>query len=387
MADFDRVPNRRGPGILNKWTYYPPEILPMWVADMDFPAPGPILKELHKVVDQGVLGYELPSMALKETVAARMQRLYGWRVGPDAVVTVTGIVNGFAAAARAFCTPRRGVLIQPPVYNEFLEIGRNAGIPQIEAPLLECGSGRFLEYQIDWEAFERGVRKTGMFLLCHPHNPLGKIFARADLARMAKLCIEHGVPIVSDEIHSELLLGESRFTPLAALSSEIARRTITLVSPSKTFNVPGLFCGFAIIPNRELRKRYAQEVNRSRLHVGSLGLHAARIAFSGECDRWLGDLRRYLTANREFLLAYMKEHLPEVRMTVPEATYLAWLDFGRAGIKGSPFEFFKQKAKLALSDGRIFGRQGRGHLRLNFGTSRAILARGLERMRRALRAR
>jgi cystathionine beta-lyase len=147
-----------------------------------------------------------------------------------------------------------------------------------------------------------------------------------------------------------------------------------------------LFCGFAIIPNKELRERYVKEVNHLRLHVSSMGLFAARTAFSGECDGWLKELRRYLTSNRDFLVEYVTEYMPDVRTTIPDATYLAWLDFTQAGIKGSPFEFFLKKGKVAFSDGKIFGKDGEGHVRLNFGTSRKLLERGLDRMRKALRS-
>jgi len=382
--NFDRVPNRRVSPFVNKWTWYPKDVLPMWVADMDFPAPTPILKELHKVVDQGVLGYEMPSMSLKETVAVRMDKLYKWKVKPDAVIPVTGIVSGFSVAARAFCSPKKGVLIQTPVYNEFHEVENNVGIPQIDAPLVENVTGNILSYEIDWDVFEKQVKKAGMFLLCNPHNPLGIIFPRKDLLRMAEICIRNNVLIVSDEIHSELLLDGNAFAPLAKLSSEIAKHTITLVSPSKTFNVPGLFCGFAIIQDKELRERYNKEVEHLRLHVSSLGLHAAKVAFSGQCDGWLRELNKHLTANRDFLVDYITTYMPEVRVTVPDATYLAWLDFSQLNLRKSPFDFFMKKAKVALSDGKIFGANYSGYVRLNFGTSRKILKQGLDRIRKAL---
>lgn len=384
--DFDRVPNRRNPNLLNKWTWYPKDVLPMWVADMDFPSPKPILDALHKVLDQGVLGYELPSVALKETVATRMDHLYAWKVKPESIVTVTGIVSGFNVAARAFGSPKKGYLVQSPVYNEFHEVKNNVRIPQFDAPLVKSVHGNILRYEIDWDVFRKQVKKAGMFLLCNPHNPLGIVFSRKDLLRMAEICVENDVLIVSDEIHSELLLDDNQFTPLAKLSSRVAKQTITLIAPSKTFNVPGLFCGFAIIPNKELRERYVKMVENLRLHVSSLGLHAAQVAFSGQCDGWLRELRRYLKGNRDFLVDYVTEMMPGVRITIPEATYLAWLDFTQLNLKSSPYEFFLKEAKVALSDGTIFGETGNGHVRLNFGTSRRILTQGLERMRKALRS-
>jgi cystathionine beta-lyase len=276
--------------------------------------------------------------------------------------------------------------VQTPVYNEFHEVKNNIGIPQIDAPLIRHVTGNILSYEIDWDIFEKQVKKSGMFLLCNPHNPLGIIFSRKELLRMAEICIKNNVLIVSDEIHSELLLDGNTFTPLAKLSSEIAKNTITLVSPSKTFNVPGLFCGFAIITDKDLRDRYEKEVNRLRMHVSSTGLYAAQTGFSGQCDGWLKELRRYLTGNRDFLVEYVTEYMPEVRLTNPNATYLGWLDFTQTGIVGSPYEFFLKNAKVAVSEGKIFGESGEGHVRLNFGTSRKLLEQGLNRMQRALRS-
>jgi cystathionine beta-lyase len=386
-TNFDLVPNRRNPARGNKWNFYPKDVLPMWVADMDFPAPKPILSTLHKAVEHGVLGYEWSSTFNKETVAARLDNLYKWKVKPEAVVAVTGIVSGFSVAARVACTPKKGALIQTPVYNEFHEVKNNIGIPQIDAPLIQKVSGNILSYEIDWDIFTKQVKKAGMFLLCNPHNPLGIIYSRKDLLKMAEICIANDVLIVSDEIHSELLLDGNKFTPLAKLSAEIAEHTITLIAPSKTFNVPGLFCGFAIIPNKELRDRYEKEVSHLRLHVSSMGLFAAQTAFSGQCDGWLAELRRYLTGNRDFLVEYVSEYLPEVKLTNPSATYLGWLDFSAYELPVSPFDFFLKNAKVALSDGKIFGKGSEGFVRLNFGTSRSLLEQGLERIRKSLRGR
>jgi len=382
--NFDATPNRRNTNSI-KWKKYPADTLPFWVADMDFPAPQPIIDDLHKAASHGVFGYELPNAALKETVAMRMDRLYNWKVKPDAVVAVTGTVSGFNVAARAFCTPKKGMLVQTPVYNEFHEVESNVGISQINTPLVEHVNGNILSYEIDWDVFKKQVKKAGIFLLCNPHNPLGIIFSRKDLMRMAEICIENNVLIISDEIHSELLLGDRKFTPLATLSREIANHTITLVSPSKTFNVAGLFCGFAIIQNKELHERYKQEVEHLRLHVSSTGLRAAQVAFSGKCDDWLYGLLGYLTENRDFMVDYVTKNMPGVRITNPDATYLAWLDFTQLNLKKSPFDFFMKNAKVALSDGKIFDPSYNNYVRLNFGTSRKLLKQGLDRMRKAIR--
>ena len=382
--NFDTIPNRRAIHFVNKWTWYPKEVLPMWIADMDFPAPPPILNALQKFVEHGDLGYQLPSMPLYEGIAARLEKLYDWKISPHMIVPISGVNSGYNVAARTFCTSRRGYLIQTPVYNEFHETQKKTGAPQVESPLVEKSEGNRLSYEVDLDSFARAVKKVNMFLLCNPHNPVGKIFSGTELRRMAEICIENNVLIVSDEIHSELLLSRNTFTPLVTLSPEIAARTITLIAPSKTFNVPGLFCGFAIIPNEELRVRYLETIFKMGIHVASPGLVAAQIAYSGQCDAWLKALRKYLTDNRDFLVDYVSKYFPMLRITVPDATYLAWLDCTELELRPSPYEFFLKEAHVALGDGGRFGKGSEQYIRLNFGTSRKTLQQGLGRMRKAI---
>lgn len=384
MNNFNIIPDRRSTLNLSKWTAYPKDILPLWLADTDFPTPRVIRDALHKQVEHGVLGYELPSRAFFEIISSRMQALYGWKVDPDWIVYTSGVNNGYYIAARVLCSPRKGYAIQTPVYNHFHEMEESVRFSKRVAPLAKSVIGNKLRYDVDYDALKKAVSRAGMFLLCHPHNPVGKIYSRNELMQMAKICIDNKVTIVSDEIHAEILLGGSKYKPLASLSKEIADHTITLVSASKACNVPGLSAAFAIISNENLRKKYYAAALGMSYEVSILGLTAARVAFSGKVDPWLRELRRYLTANRDFLVDYVTRHMPNVRTTIPDATYLGWLDFTQTNIEGSPFEFFKSKAKVALSDGIIFGRDGAGHLRINFGTSRAILKECLDRMRNAM---
>jgi cystathionine beta-lyase len=357
----------------------------MWIADMDFQSPKPIRDALHKALDHGVLGYELPSKKLLETVAARMDRLYGWKISEEMIVSLTGVNIGYNVATRTFCTRHKGYLIQTPVYNEFHETSKKTDISQVEAPLSKKIEGNRIRYEVDFETLGKAAKKAAVFLLCHPHNPIGNIYSREELKRIAEICIENDLIIVSDEIHSELLLGGATFQPMATLSREIANRTITLISASKTFNVPGLFCAFAIIPNKKLREQYKETVFKLGIHVSSPGLFAAQVAYAGKCDAWLRDLRRYLTNNRDWLVDAVTQYMPGVRVTVPDATYLAWLDFSALKLKPSPFQFFLKEAKVALSDGSKFGKRSEQFVRLNFGTSRKWLEEGLERMRKVLK--
>ena len=358
----------------------------MWVADMDFSAPPPVLKALQKFAEHGDLGYQLPSTRLYETVAARLDKLYGWKVSPEMILTVPGVNSGYNIAARTFCTPKKGYVIQPPVYNEFHETHRKTGVPRAEAPLVKKIDGNRLAYEVDFDSFQRAAKQVNIFLLCNPHNPVGRIHSPAELTRMAEICLGNDVLIVSDEIHSELLLDHNEFHPMASLSREIEEQTITLVSASKAFNVPGLFCAFAIIPNQKLREQYAETVLKMGVHVSSAGLVASQSAYSGQCDGWLKALRKYLSNNRDFVIEYVTKRWPQVRVTIPQATYLVWLDFTQLDLEPSPHEFFLEKAKVALVDGAIYGENGKGHVRLNFGTSRRILKQGLDRMNRALKS-
>jgi len=382
--NFDTVPSRRTPHIFNKWTLYPKDTLPLWLADMDFPIAPQIQAALHKQVEHGVLGYELPSEALHQVIAVRMQKLYGWEVDPNWIVYTAGVNNGYNIAARVLCSKQKGYLIQTPVYNEFLETEYKTGARQRISPLAKKVEGNRLSYEVDFDALERGAKKSGMFLLCHPHNPVGKIFSREELRRMAEVCLENNVTIVSDEIHSELLLGGATFTPLAKLVPEIEQQAITLISASKAFNVPGLACAFAIIPDAELRKKFQGVANGMSFEISTPGLTAARVAFSSAADGWLRGLCQYLTRNRDFVVEYVEKYLPGVHVTKPDATYLIWLDCSTLKLKPSPYEFFLKQAKIALSDGGKFGKGNEQFVRLNFGTPRRRLAGGLKRMSRAL---
>ena len=391
--DFDRVIDRRHTNAI-KWDAYPDDVLPMWVADMDFAAPEPVLAALRTKVEHGVFGYEWASKQLLETVAARMQKLHGWQVTADMVVAIPGIVSGFNVAARIAGKPGEGLLVQPPVYFPFLKVPENTGLKIQLAQLSQVNDPDTLHYEIDFDEFEAAMNMddvhTAMFLLCQPHNPTGTIYTPQQQTRLAEICLRNDTLICSDEIHGELLLGGADYTPMAALSPEIAQRTITLVAPSKTFNVAGLFCGFAIIPNPELCKAFKQEVERLTLHVSSLGLAAAQASFSGECDDWLTELQCYLTDNRNFLATYIARNMPDLRTTHPDATYLAWLDCNALvrsrRISTTPYKFFLDKGKVALNDGATFGPGGEGFVRFNFGCPHSTVLEALERMKVALDA-
>lgn len=377
--DFDRIPARRDSDS-NKWRKFPPDVLPLWVADMDFPSPPAVIAALRARVEHGFFGYLTENPELREVVAERLGKRYGWRVEPEAVVPVPGVIAGFNLALRALTTPGDGLLVQTPVYPPILRAAGNHGLTRDGHALTQGGDGR---YTVDAATFEAAIRpRTRAFLLCNPHNPVGRLFERRELEQMAATCLRRDLWIIADEIHCDLLLDHREHVPIATLAPEVESRTLTFIAPSKTFNVPGLKCAVAVVPNAALRERLTAAVSDLVPKINVLG-HAAAVAAYREGDEWLAGLLRYLEGNRDFLLREVPSRLPGVRMAPVEATYLAWLDCRATGL-ADPYTFFLEQAKVALNDGKAFGPGGEGFVRLNFGCPRALLADGLARMAAAL---
>ena len=328
--NFDQVIDRRAISNVNKWKYYPPDVLPLWVADMDFRSPEPILAALRGALEHGILGYELPGEALLQTVANRMESLYAWKISPEMVIPVPGVGAGMVITLKALTNPGDGVIVQPPIFPPFLHFPPLMGRVAQEAMLKPGLRGGNWYYEPDLEAFNRAVEDktapTKMFLLCNPHNPTGRTFTLAELAGMAEICIRHNVLICSDEIHHGVLLNGQEHIPIASLSPEIEKNSITFIGPGKTFNMSGMHCAFAIIPDAGLREKVRNELAHSALEVNNLGLAAANVAYSGACDAWMLELREYLRANRDFAVEFIRSELPGLKSTVPEGTFLLWID-------------------------------------------------------------
>ncbi len=381
--DFDRVIDRRATDS-NKWRKFGPDVLPLWVADMDFPSPPAVVAALQARVAHGFFGYLTEHPELPAVVAERVAKRYGWRVSPEAVVLIPGVnvANNFACSALA--APGEGVLLQTPAYPPILRAASNLGRVRGEHVLARDGQGR---YVVDLDAFAAAITpRTKLFMLCNPHNPVGRVYGRTELEGMAAACLARDLWIVADEIHCDLLLDGRTHVPMASLSPEVEARTITFMAPSKTFNLPGLKCAVAIVPNPALRERLTTAMGDLMSKPNILG-HTAAVAAYREGDEWLEALLRYLAANRDFVGEYVRTTLPGVTVAPAEATYLAWLDCRGARIPGGdPYTFFLERARVALNDGRAFGPGGEGFVRLNFGCPRSLLSEGLERMRSALAA-
>lgn len=377
---FDVLPDRKNTNSV-KWDVFGPDVLPMWIADMDFRCPEAILGALQKELDLGVFGYPGDSNDLKDAIVRRMADLYHWKVTPDEIVLIAGVVSGLNLVAHLFSKAGGEALVQTPIYPPFLSAPGNAGLTRVDNELLRRADG---SYAIDFDAFEAAISdRTRVFMLCNPHNPVGRVYRKDELERLAEICLRHHVLISSDEIHCDLIYSGHHHTPIASLAPEISQNSITLMAPSKTFNMPGLECSFAIIQNPELRERFQKVGEGMASWVNLMGAVAGRAAYQ-EGQPWLQDLLAYLEGNRDYLFDFVNQRLPGITMAKPEGTYLAWLDCRGAGIDGNPYEFFLQKAKVAVNDGRAFGKGADGFVRLNFGCPRSMLQDALQRMERAL---
>ncbi len=376
--DFDQVIDRR-PTSSSKWDKYAGrDILPMWVAEMDFRSPPAVIDALKQRADHGIFGYTNPPAQLIHEVQGMLANRYGWNVDERSIVWLPGLVTGLNGCCRAVGESGDEVITATPVYPPFLT-APGLSSRKLVTVALDSSGGR---WEFDFDRLEKTLTaRTGLLILCNPHNPVGRIFTRRELERLAALCQSHDLIICSDEIHCDLILDEDkRHIPFATLGSDIADRTITLMAPSKTYNVPGLGCSFAVITNRRIRQRFKQATDGIVPHVNVMGFTAALAAYR-HGGHWLAALLDYLRGNRDLVLREI-ERMPHISTTPVEATYLAWVDCRRIGTE-KPARFFEQ-AGVGLSDGDEFG--GPGYVRLNFGCPRATLEEALARMNAALEA-
>lgn len=378
--DFDNCPDRRNTECI-KWNAYDEDVLPMWVADMDFVSPPAVIDALQDRVAHGVFGYPRIPDELRQLVVDWVAGRFGWQIQPEWILFLPGVVTGFNLACHLVAGQPGSVLVQPPLYPPMLAAPENAGLRRVEAELLQAEDGR---YRHDWQVFERQIDlTTRLFILCNPHNPTGRVFRRDELEKMAEICLRRGLLICADEIHADLVYPDNRHIPIASLDPDIARRTITLIAPSKTFNIAGLQFSAAIIPDAELRQRYLRSGKGLVGSVNLLGITAAAAAYR-HGHTWLDELLLVLQGNRDYLVEFVRSRLPGVRVASPEGTYLAWLDCRALDLPASPYEFFLKEARVGLNDGRIFGSGGAGFVRLNFGCPRDNLQAALERLAGAL---
>ncbi|MEM6710165.1 MAG: PatB family C-S lyase [Pseudomonadota bacterium] len=375
-ARFDTPIDRRATHS-SKWDKYRAEddVLPFWVADMDLPTPPFALEAVRERLNHPILGYTNVPDDLVDAFCAWLDRRYGWCVQPEWLTWVSGVVPGLETATRSVCEPADPLLLQPPVYYPFLSVPRHSGTTRYDAPLVRDGDS----WVMDLDALRHRCAHTRIgrpraLLFCNPQNPTGRCFSRAELAALGDIAAAEDLVVISDEIHCELLLDKAAHVPLASLSDDLAQRTITLMAPSKTYNLPGLSCAVAIIPDAQLRTRFRSARGGMVSTPGTLAYAAATACYQAN-DDYLDALRTYLRRNRDRLAGILGR-----RAVCPEGTYLTWIDVRDLGLE-APGRWFEERG-LGLSDGAPFGAPG--FVRFNFGCSRPLLERGIERWTAAL---
>jgi cystathionine beta-lyase len=379
--DFDHVPQRLGTDS-QKWQKYAGrDILPLWVADMDFKSSPAIVAALQQRVAEGIYGYARPVASTVEAFVGALTQRYGWTIDPTWIVWLPGLVAGLNLTAQAYAEPGDEVLTLTPVYPPFISGPKNSGRISTSVPLRLVAH----RWEIDWVALERAVTpRTKLFFLCNPHNPIARVWRRAELERLGEFCLRHNLVLCSDEIHCDLILDDLPHLPAASLSAALAQRTITLMAPSKTYNVPGLCTSMAIIPDATLRAKFIRAAAGIMAEVNVLGFTACEAAYR-DSEPWRQALLQTLRSNRDLILDFVARELPGITIEAPiEATYLAWLNVAALKL-ADPIAHFEQHG-VGLSEGSVFGEPRGIHVRLNFGCSPATLREALQRMKRAVAA-
>lgn len=376
MFDFDKIINRADSDSIKWGKYRGKPIIPMWVADMDFESPPSVMAALQERVRHGVFGYALPDNHHRSILVDHLQQQFRWSVSPQWIVWLPGVVTGLNVACRSMAATGELIVTTVPVYPPILSAPEHWACRLGTTRMVNVAN----DWQIDFDDLKAAMAPpTRLFILCNPHNPTGRVFGRPELEQLAELCEHRDVMICSDEIHCDLVLQPGlRHIPIATLGPEISRRTITLMAPSKTYNIPGLGCSFAIIENDDLRKRFKRAMNGIVPHVNVLGMTAACAAYHNG-QAWLKALLEYLRLNRD-LVCRRIHRMSGVNMAPGEATYLAWIDVRGLSLS-NPCRFF-ENAGVGLSDGSEF--DGAGFVRLNFGCTRSLLKQALDRMAKAI---
>ncbi|BAD77216.1 MULTISPECIES: MalY/PatB family protein [Geobacillus] len=386
MFPFDRVIDRRGT-LSVKWddvhrVFGREDVWPMWVADMDFPAPKEVQEALRQRVEHGVFGYTVIPDSLKEAVCQWLERRHDWTIDPSWLVFAHGVVPAVAAAIEAFSEPGDRIIVFSPVYRPLFDLVRRHDRTLLFSPLrLEEDN-----YAIDWDDLERKLPDAKLLILCHPHNPGGKSWTKEELERLGELCLKHGVFVLSDEIHADLTLPPAKHTPFASLHPELAAQSATFRAPTKTFNLAGLQAAEVILPDESRRRAFRLVQQRH----GFFTLNAFAIVGAEAAYRhggpWLDALLDYLRQNIDMTVAYLAEHLPPLRPVRPQATYLVWIDCRGLGLSEAELKRrLLETGKLAVEFGSKFGQEGVGFIRLNIACPRPTLEEGLRRLATALR--
>ncbi len=385
--DFDNITDRRGTSCL-KYDFGMQrkgreDLLPLWVADMDFPLPEEILEDFHKRVDHGIFGYTDPDQEYYDAVNNWFSKRHGYTVRPEWLTVGCGIVYGLATGIKAFTEPGDAVLIQQPVYYPFREVIEDNDRIFVNNQL-HYENGKYI---VDFEDFEKKIieNQVKAFLLCSPHNPAGRVWTKEELERMGDICLQHRVIILDDEIHCDFVYPGNTFTGFLTLDPKYRENLVLYTSPSKTFNVAGLQPGNIIIPNETLRKKYRHANAAAGYSQGSvMGQLAVKSCYT-KGEEWVNQLLAYLEANKEFMKTYVQEHFPKAYFVEPEGTYLTWINFSGYGFSDEELEHLMlEEAKLWLDSGKIFGPETAQFERFNLACPRSVLEQALTQLKEAM---
>ncbi|MBF0276504.1 MAG: pyridoxal phosphate-dependent aminotransferase [SAR324 cluster bacterium] len=357
--------------------------LPLWVADMDFPSPQPVIDALQARAEHGVYGYAYPTNSYYDAVTDWMQKRHGWRIDKEWMCVVPGVVPGLNMLIRTFVAPGERVLIQPPVYHPFFHAIKNNHTELVSNSLIyENG-----QYRMDFEDLEEKTRDPAvkMAILCSPHNPVGRIWSKEELLRFGEICLRNDVLVVSDEIHGDLVFQGNVFTPFATINEEFLQKSIICTAPSKTFNLAGMKTANIVIPDERLRSEYQKTLVSNGLSgIMAFGIVAVEAAYR-HGEEWLEQVLEYIESNFYFLEEYIAQHIPQIRVISAEGTYLIWLDCRQLGMDREQLKrFFEEEARVFLNEGHIFGSEGEGFQRINIACTRATLAEALTRIKKAI---
>lgn len=385
--DFDRRVDRRNTRSY-KWDqsmklFGRDDVLPLWVADMDFESPPAVKEALLRRAEIGLYGYTIPDEGYRASIIRWFARRHNWRIEAEWLSDSPGVVTSLSIAVDLFSEPGSPVILQSPVYYPFYDVIRMNGRQVAASPLVKR-NGR---YEMDFGHLE-SLMKNGarLLLLCNPHNPGGRAWSREELLQLAELCQRYGVTVVSDEIHCDLTLPGHRHIPFASVSEAAADMTLTCLAATKTFNLPGLQTSFIVASNRDIKRAFDRRLKTLSLHMANFFAHDAVKAAYDTGDAWLDDLLAYLAGNLSAALDVLAERLPEAEPMVPEATYLLWSDFSRLGLDAAGLKrLMYEKAGVVFNEGSIYGREGEGHLRINLACPRSLLLEALDRFCTAAR--
>jgi cystathionine beta-lyase len=381
--NFDEIIPRSGTNCIKydarEWMFKTDDVLPLWVADTDFRTPDFIVDAIRKRAEHELFGYTFKPDSYYDAIIGWMKRRHNWEVKKEWISFSPGVVAGLTIAIETFSKPGDGVIVQPPVYFPFFDSVKGTKRKLVENPL-KNENGRLT---FDFEDLKSKIDKTTkLLLLCNPQNPGGMVWTRSELEKLSSICLENGVMVISDEIHSDLIFTGHSHIPFTKLSEEAAKNSLVCMAPSKTFNVAGLASSLVIIPDKTKHARYERALNVGHLGMGNIFGTVALEAAYIHGDEWLAQLMDYLWENYLFLEKFMKVHLPKINVMKPEATYLIWLDFRGYGMNDEELmKFTVNKAKVGLNNGGRFGTGGDGWMRLNIGCPRSVLEEGLNRLK------